>query len=945
MTTSPNNLNHCDCCVAGVPDPERHNRPGQPALSYRRSTHSTFLQRMIARLHSQSVTDSAGNQQHPLQGLFGRAAGDDPGIALLDAAAMVGDVLTFYQERIANEGFLGTATERRSVLEIARSIGYELNPGVAAGAYLAFTVSDAPTMPRSVTVPQGSGVQSIPPQGQLPQTFETSAELTARVELNAFRPRLSVAQSFTRGITQVYLKGVSAQLQPGDTLLLVGDERLNRPRSERWDLRVITEVATNPVGGYTLVSWRDGLGHENPNTLPSANPRAYVLRQRAALFGYNAPDWRVLPVNVQQAYDPGIRIDANGNGTNVSDNWPSDYFRINTVDLAAIDLDAAYPRILADSWVALEKPSFVELYRVQEVIPFSRTDFTLSGKSARLKLDTNRHLDWFGLRDTVVHAQSEELELAEAPLTHPVYGDEITLDGLLEDLAVGQALIFSGKPAGRAEVSDLTHQMRVGWSDETREGEALTLVSAAGTTLVTLAPGDLLEPDGPPTVADDEATWSFTVASGSNYGVSGYLTLPVGSPALRWHEADAETETVSEVVTIEEVSHDGERTTLTLTGSLSNAYDRTSLVIHGNVVPATHGETVTLEVLGSGDGASTNQTFQLRKSPLTYVSAATASGVAGTLKVRVNDVLWAEVSSLYGLGTRDESYTVRISDDGKARIIFGDGKSGARLPTGTENVKATYRSGIGLEGEVEANSLSLLKSRPKGLQTVNNPLSAAGAADPEALSEARSNAPRTVLTLDRIVSRRDFEDFSRAFAGIGKSQAVDLWHGEDHLVHLTVTTGSGVPLANSPDLYPNLVDAIKGAYDPRHTFVVQDYQPLTFNISAKVLVDSRYVAADVLASVKAQLQSEFDFESRSLSQPVTSAQVIQVIHQVAGVIAADLDQLYQSDDPNGPFQITPAPLLPASQAYLDADTNVFYPAQLLELNAEGITLTQMDEAS
>ena len=56
-------------------------------------------------------------------------------------------MLTFYQERIANEGYLRTAAERRSVLELARAIGYELNPGVAAGTFLAFSVETAPGAP------------------------------------------------------------------------------------------------------------------------------------------------------------------------------------------------------------------------------------------------------------------------------------------------------------------------------------------------------------------------------------------------------------------------------------------------------------------------------------------------------------------------------------------------------------------------------------------------------------------------------------------------------------------------------------------------------------------------------------------------------------------------------------------------------------------------------
>ena len=98
-------------------------------------------------------------------------------------------MLTFYQERIANEGFLRTATERRSVLELARAIGYELKPGVAASVYLAFTVEDAPGAPGVCTLAAGTPVQSVPPQGKLPQVFETSDELVARAEWNALLPR------------------------------------------------------------------------------------------------------------------------------------------------------------------------------------------------------------------------------------------------------------------------------------------------------------------------------------------------------------------------------------------------------------------------------------------------------------------------------------------------------------------------------------------------------------------------------------------------------------------------------------------------------------------------------------------------------------------------------------------------------------------------------------
>ena len=64
------------------------------------------------------------------------------------------DILTFYQERIANEAYLRTATERVSIGELAKLIGYKLRPGLAASVALAFTI-DAPlaTLPGPNTPP------------------------------------------------------------------------------------------------------------------------------------------------------------------------------------------------------------------------------------------------------------------------------------------------------------------------------------------------------------------------------------------------------------------------------------------------------------------------------------------------------------------------------------------------------------------------------------------------------------------------------------------------------------------------------------------------------------------------------------------------------------------------------------------------------------------------
>ena len=105
-------LDNCGCCEPDPAPVPLYNRPGLPALSYRAGTYATFFRRMIAQLGRYTLLDGDFSATRPLTALTTRDQ-DDPSIALLDASAVVADVLTFYQERIANEGFLRTASERR----------------------------------------------------------------------------------------------------------------------------------------------------------------------------------------------------------------------------------------------------------------------------------------------------------------------------------------------------------------------------------------------------------------------------------------------------------------------------------------------------------------------------------------------------------------------------------------------------------------------------------------------------------------------------------------------------------------------------------------------------------------------------------------------------------------------------------------------------------------
>jgi hypothetical protein len=286
---------NCDCgCCAGTsvqtPQPE-NNVAGLSAISYRVATWATFKESMLARLSSSDYPALSSLTNPPFSGLMTRSD-DDFTIALIDAAAVMLDVLTFYQERLANESYLRTATQPRSLTELSRLIGYVPAPGVSAQTYLAFTLKTAPGQSPdpstpAITIPAGSQVQSVPGQGQTPQTFETSADISAKPDWNALAVQSDQQWVPQAGDTGVYLQGTSTQLQPGDLILIVGDERINDKTSNLWDLRVLAKVEADTTNGVTYMEWTEPLGGDGVGPA-QMHPKFYALRQRASLFGYNA---------------------------------------------------------------------------------------------------------------------------------------------------------------------------------------------------------------------------------------------------------------------------------------------------------------------------------------------------------------------------------------------------------------------------------------------------------------------------------------------------------------------------------------------------------------------------------------------------------------------------------------------------------------------------------
>jgi len=198
-----------------------------------------------------------------------------------------------------------------------------------------------------------------------------------------------------------------------------------------------------------------------------------------------------------------------------------------------------------------------------------------------------------------------------------------------------------------------------------------------------------------------------------------------------------------------------------------------------------------------------------------------------------------------------------------------------------------------------------------------------------------------VLTLDRIVSLQDFEDFARAFSGIGKAQASWLWNGQSRMIHLTVAGVDGGAVLPSSDLFKNLVTAINAARHTDQSVKIDSYKSQLFNLAAQIIIDPDYLFEDVKSSVTKALVDGFSFAPRSFGQAVTASEIIVTAQAVAGVVAVDLEQLYFFD-PSDPKHSLPAANERLAAQIAHWQGNQILPAELLTINPGGITVSEMN---
>ena len=833
------------CEPASPPTPlPVENRPGLSALDYRVGEYASFREAMLEDL----------SRADALARLTTRRA-DDYAVTILELWAAVADVLTFYQERFANEAFLRTASRREAVNRLAALLDYRPASGAAALASLAYTIERGKT----VALPARSRVQSLPAPGEQAQVFETLEPLSADARLNSLRIHGKPVSSapLAAGRTVAALDRATGAallgaLAPGARVVAFVNGATTPPEEK-------AVRAARSEDDRVLVEWTEPVAS---SAWAATTARAFLFTRTFRLFGH-----AVAPTYMQ----PSETAPSTGGffGTGFAQKTGSGELGLKSAESTLVrrgratspqfvwhlqSVAYAYPR----SGNAAEAPAAGESgtsrlcldARYDGLVAGGRllvADTRAGGKKTLVTIvRVDQAQDELGLladsvtritvkpavasladrREVVIYELGREL-----PLTDERYPERMTGDTVYVPVRLAGDAVEVGLRVERGELTG-GELLR---PDELEAGRRVVLSDAAGAVFT----------------ARVKATPTVVAAAG---GAFGHLAVQ-----------------------------------LVVDGTLD--LDDATAVMAANVAPASHGETVRAEPVGSGDASQRFQRFRLKRAPLTRVPSA--AGLESSLELLVGGLRWEEVDGLFGRAPDARVFAVRTAEDGGTELRFGDGVHGSTLPTGAGNVQASYRVGLGLAGRVRAGQLTTALDRPTGVLSVTNPLDATGGADPEPADGARRNAPRTVRTFGRAVSLRDFEDLVTTTGEVAKAQATWVWDGLGRAIHVTVAAQGGALFAPSDLL--RLAAALTAARDPNHPLRVANYVPIDVVVRARVGVIADRRRDDVRAAAQAALAGALSFEARELGRAVHLSEVFRVLQEVPGVEFVDVDELGFAD--------------------------------------------------
>ncbi|MDQ6867039.1 MAG: baseplate J/gp47 family protein [Pseudomonadota bacterium] len=768
------------------------NPPSLDVIAYRAGDYTAFRHALLQALEgehelTQRIDDGVRQIWRPSVTRDLILQTSDLALQMMEWWAYLADVLTFYNERVANQAYLRTADLPESVNRLIQILGYRPRPALGATGVIAALVSSS----KPVTLPQGFQIQSKAGPGQQPQIFELMAATTSglpdKAPVSVPPPAAPVLNGATdsqgRPLASLLIAGTVGGLKVGDEVLLV--EKGWAGKDGNWGIGVVQQFSAqkNPTGAIntsiTVAITSAGSG------LSGAKASSYRLLKSsgtATLFQYAAAAARAAVMHEGQLGPTGYT---------------------GYVVLASI-----FRQIIVGDPIVLEdpRPDSPNPPLAASVVNYAEVVYYANNP-----------------QDPSRPPPEPPSPPAAPPIPIPMPVSKITF--------ATQGTLF-GDPT--------TLVVRYGWRDL---GTLIDppVAKTGGTTSVDLTGLQISPADGFTAVPGNAVLVEDANGNGAAGSVDTPSSIRIPAPVP------------------------------TLTAPLSVLF---------NLLKISRGKTVPNEVLGSGNAAILGQDFTLQKAPVTYVQdPASKSGdnYSSTVRVWVNGIEWQEVRSFYKRPANAQVFMTREDEQGKTHVVFG-----SRLPTGVNNIVASYRYGAGADAPSPGTLTVVLQPQP-GLASIHNPVAPTGGADADPPDKVRKLAPRSVMTFNRAVSLDDYEVIAASAPGVRRAKAafsfdataqrpsVNIWVGDD----------AGAVAATQA--------ALAATADPNRSVVVTQALQIETFVTLTYLRDPKYVDATVKGSLQAALldpdKGLFGTNAVGIGQAFYDSQIYAACLAVPGVKA------------------------------------------------------------
>ncbi|NJK65327.1 MAG: hypothetical protein HC941_01230 [Microcoleus sp. SU_5_3] len=849
-----------DCrndCVEPLDFPKKiYNRSGLSHIDYRIGTYADFVEAMFRELNNNEVLKNWTHREP-----------DDPGIALLEGVAVLGDILTFYQKLYANEAFLRTAQWRESIADLVRLLGYQLSPGVGGKATFAFKFKgDKP-----IVVPAGFPLKVQLEGIAQPVDFETTTESVAYPALsqfNLYRPYIlpdinTGMNSFS--IATAILKQQNIELNKKDRLLLAIDP--NNSIAER-QIVVIKEIKErfDRTEIHIEGSWQgDFVGQ---------NIHAYKLGRSFRHFAHNSPPNFVTVIGNRTVTKsvPFYRE------LSLYSLFDRDFIvtKFSSLEVGTLSYQAArsldfsprqIPNLQANRFSDVDVPTLAF-----NVMPLDAEVDDLSvGATLLIQLQLSSAINGIGSEHFFERTINK---VSQTSLTWGAVTAGTTIVEINAEIASRNLIYTDIRTLEFLEVIGKSFQLQSVYQEASTTNPTKLLYFGNSQNYKQL----------------DKRTLAFVKSDGTHE----MLTASIDK-----NQIDADNSVKLCPVYLPDLSQDFSIKDFPLLAE-------PKVTVYGNLVAANQGKTEKEAVLGNGDSRQKFQTFKLPKSPLTYhnLPGETPPEVP-ELQIYVNDRLWKRVSTLFNHKPDAEIYIVREDVNGDSWVQFGDGKTGKQLPSGVKNIVAKYRTGIGAYGQLKPETKVQASGRLDKLDKIHLPGIVTGGATPESGENAREAAPGKIQSLDRLVSLQDFESETLAIPGVSKALAT--WELVDNIPSVVITvlmeTGRNQEFSEVGKILSNYnrcrgsqrfpIDLRKG--DRKYVSIAAN---VAFNPSFRQELVSKAIQAAL--GVTGENNGIFSLKNRRFGQKEYANRIAGAIQNVAGVLWVEVTgfiSLGEAEDP------------------------------------------------